>query len=157
VLNVWEAIKNAFSNAWETMTNIGKNIVQGIWNGISGAFTWIKNKIEGWVGDVLGFFKRILGIASPSKVFEADIGQNIGLGIGKGIEDTIPDVEESMRSMMSGIMPDVNVYGSATGAGLGGGIVMNVYGAAGQDVNELADIVMDRLQMAVDRREAAFA
>lgn len=157
VLNVWEAIKNAFSNAWETMTNIGKNIVQGIWNGISGAFSWIKSKIEGWVGDVLGFFKRILGIASPSKVFEADIGQNIGLGIGKGIEDTIPDVEESMRSMMSGIMPDVNVSGSATGAGLGGGIVMNVYGAAGQDVNELADIVMDRLQMAVDRREAAFA
>lgn len=157
VLNVWEAIKNAFSNAWETMTNIGKNIVQGIWNGISGAFSWIKNKIEGWVGDVLGFFKRILGIASPSKVFEADIGQNIGLGIGKGIEDTIPDVEESMRSMMSGIMPDVNVSGSATGAGLGGGIVMNVYGAAGQDVNALADIVMDRLQMAVDREEAAFA
>jgi hypothetical protein len=35
--------------------------------------------------------------------------------------------------------------------------VMNVYGAAGQDVTALADIVMDRLQMAVDRREAAFA
>ena len=38
-----------------------------------------------------------------------------------------------------------------------GGVTIVVNGAAGQDVNSLADIVMERLQSAVDRREAVFA
>lgn len=36
-------------------------------------------------------------------------------------------------------------------------ITMNIYGAEGQDVRKLADIVMDRIQHSIDRREAAFA
>ena len=38
-----------------------------------------------------------------------------------------------------------------------GGVVINVYGAEGQDVNALADVVMYRLQSAVERKEAVFA
>ena len=38
-----------------------------------------------------------------------------------------------------------------------GGVVINVYGAEGQDVNDLADVVMYRLQSAVERKEAVFA
>ena len=38
-----------------------------------------------------------------------------------------------------------------------GGVSINVYGAAGQDVNQLADIVMTKMQNAVSRREAVFA
>ena len=36
-----------------------------------------------------------------------------------------------------------------------GGVVMNVYGAEGQDVNELADVIAYKLQSAVERRERA--
>ena len=36
-------------------------------------------------------------------------------------------------------------------------VTINVYGAEGQDVRKLADIVMDRIQHSIDRREAAFA
>ena len=36
-------------------------------------------------------------------------------------------------------------------------ITLNVYGAEGQSVRQLADIVMDRIRQNVDRREAAFA
>ena len=38
-----------------------------------------------------------------------------------------------------------------------GGVSINVYGTAGQDVNALADIVMTKMQNAVNRREAVFA
>lgn len=38
-----------------------------------------------------------------------------------------------------------------------GGVNVYVYGAPGQDVDELADVLMDKMQAAVDRREAAFA
>ena len=37
------------------------------------------------------------------------------------------------------------------------GININVYGAQGQDVNQLADIVMYKIQNAFSRREAARA
>lgn len=36
-------------------------------------------------------------------------------------------------------------------------VTLNVYGAEGQDVRKLADIVMDRIRNNIDRREAAFA
>ena len=36
-------------------------------------------------------------------------------------------------------------------------VTINVYGAEGQDVRALADIVMDRIQHTIDRREAVFA
>lgn len=36
-------------------------------------------------------------------------------------------------------------------------VTINVYGAEGQDVRALADIVMDRIQHSIDRREAAYA
>ena len=34
---------------------------------------------------------------------------------------------------------------------------INVYGAAGQDVNELADAIMDRMNDLMYRKEAAYA
>lgn len=36
-------------------------------------------------------------------------------------------------------------------------ISMNIYGTEGQNINELADRVMDRLQFAIDRKERQFA
>ena len=36
-------------------------------------------------------------------------------------------------------------------------VTINVYGREGQDVRSLADIVMNRIQMNMERREAAFA
>ena len=61
------------SAIWETivslpgkMLDIGKNIVSGLWEGLKGSIGWIKDKITGWVGDVLGFLKGLFGINSPS-------------------------------------------------------------------------------------------
>ena len=36
-------------------------------------------------------------------------------------------------------------------------VTINVYGAEGQDVRTLADIVMERIQHSIDRREAVYA
>jgi len=38
-----------------------------------------------------------------------------------------------------------------------GGVTINVYGAAGQDIHELANIIMDEMQAATDRKGAVFA
>lgn len=95
---VISGIGQAIRGLWDA----GMNIVRGIWQGISNGFSWIKDRISGWVGDLLGFFKRILKISSPSKVFADQVGRFLGLGIGQGFVDVMPAVED----MMAGAMPD---------------------------------------------------
>ena len=65
--NVITGITDVFKNIGSTFAGFGKNMVEGIWNGISGATRWIKDKISGWVGNVTDFLKDLFGIASPSK------------------------------------------------------------------------------------------
>lgn len=61
----------------------GRNVVEGLWNGINDKFSWIKGKIETWVGNVLKYFKNLLGIHSPSTVFEG-YGENMAEGLAIG-------------------------------------------------------------------------
>jgi phage-related protein len=94
VSTVWDGVTSLVSTIWD----IGSNIVEGIWQGISNGFEWIKGKISGWITDVLDFFKSMLGIASPSKVFSG-YGLMLAEGLGLGIEDGIGDVESAMGDM----------------------------------------------------------
>lgn len=83
-------IKDTMARLVGDFVSIGSNIVSGIWQGISNGYTWIKDKITGWVGNVVGFFKRVLGIHSPSTVMEAEVGIHMGegatVGFVKGID-----------------------------------------------------------------------
>ena len=128
-------------------------VVQGIWKGISNSFTWIKTKIKDWVGDVLSFFKKLFGIHSPSKVFADAIGAPLAQGIGVGFDDAIGAVA---RNMGESIPFSFGAGGSYRQTNLGG-VTINVQGAEGQNVSELADLIMYKMQSAVDRREAVFA
>ena len=114
---VWSKIKSVFSI--DGMLSIGKNLVSGLWEGISGSFTWIKNKISGWVGDVLGFFKRILGINSPSTVARDEIGKWFGLGVAEGITDSRDAVNGAVRGLGDAALGGLSASGggvSASGA-----------------------------------------
>lgn len=128
VSKVISGIGQAISGLWDA----GMNIVRGIWQGISNGFGWIKDRISGWVGDLLGFFKRILKISSPSKVFADQVGRFLGLGIGQGFVDVMPAVED----MMAGAMPDP--------AGLVGPLDFRVSGGArGRTDYELLALLRD--------------
>ena len=89
-------VSSAIGSKISEMISAGKNLVAGIWEGISGAYTWITNKIRGWVGNVTSFIKRLFGIASPSKLFREEIGENLALGIGEGFADEMDDVSKIM-------------------------------------------------------------
>jgi phage-related protein len=92
------SLVSGFNNYFSKIGEIGSNIVSGIWSGISNGFTWIKDKIKGWVGNVLDFFKSLLGIHSPSTVFKEQIGENLALGVGEGFSDTMTDVTKDMAN-----------------------------------------------------------
>lgn len=95
--NLFDNVINIFVNIGSAFFNIGKNIVAGIWNGISSNLSWIKNKITGWVGNVIDFFKKILKIHSPSRVFADQIGSFMAQGIGMGFDNELDDVYRDMQ------------------------------------------------------------
>jgi hypothetical protein len=74
-------IKEIFGNLPESMANIGKNIVTGLWNGMQNMAGWLKDKVTGFFKNLIpDWAEKALGIASPSKVF-AGIGSNIISGL----------------------------------------------------------------------------
>ena len=68
-------------------------------------------------------------------------------------------IDKYVRGIKTNLYKIDNVMGNAVSPVTNnlGGVSINVYGSAGQDVNQLADIIMARMQNAVNRREAVFA
>ena len=64
--------------------NIGKNIVEGIWNGIKNAKDWLLSKIGDFANGVVDGIKGFFGIHSPSKVMRDAIGKFLPPGIAVG-------------------------------------------------------------------------
>lgn len=102
-----QKVVDAFKNTdWK---NLGKNIVDGILEGLK-AF-W--NNLTSWIGDavsgLIGGAKKILGVQSPSKEFKY-IGRMTVLGMEEGLEDeevglkrTFDDIFDPVFSAISGV------------------------------------------------------
>lgn len=69
-----------------SLFGIGKNVVNGLWDGIQSMGGWLANKVVAFVKDKIpGPVKKALGIQSPSKV-AAMLGKQVPAGLAKGIE-----------------------------------------------------------------------
>lgn len=83
---LFNKLVEAFSNIKAKFKEIGGNIVAGVKEGISNAWTNLKEWFSGLFGDLIGIAKKILGIESPSKEFKY-IGKMTVAGIDVGVED----------------------------------------------------------------------
>lgn len=97
-------IAGFFSNIGKKFKDIGHNIVTGIWKGISGAGSWLKDKITGFGGSIVGWFKKTFKIGSPSKVMRDEVGQHIPTGVVKGIEKTQNKAKKSAEQLANEVV-----------------------------------------------------
>lgn len=101
---------------------IGRNIVQGLKDGIAGMWDNIKDWFNEKVNSLVGGVKRILGIHSPSKVF-AGIGGFMAEGLGEGFSDEFAavknDIEGSMNFDAGTITADANISRNYTSGSYG--------------------------------------
>lgn len=100
ILEVPEIIKKIASSLLDNgyrIVEVGKKIVEGLWEGIQGMGDWLWNQISGFFGGVITKIKNLLGIHSPSTVFENLIGKNLALGVGKGFTNMMSKVSDEMR------------------------------------------------------------
>lgn len=115
----------------------GKDLIKGLWNGISDMASWIKEKIEGFGEGILNSLKSFFGIASPSKLMRDMVGKNLALGIGEGFTKNIGKVNDEIIDAMK--FDDARINVAATYSGTNGGsvgsdktIVVNQYNTYSQ-------------------------
>lgn len=98
MVTLWNMIKDAAGRIFHAAVDIGKNIVEGIKQGFmrlwEGAKKWMRDQITAFVEGVRG----VLGIRSPSKVFE-EIGGYVVQGFVNGIEAGLARMFEVGRAM----------------------------------------------------------
>jgi phage-related protein len=78
----------------------GRQMIEGLWNGIVGAKNWIVNKVKGLAKSILDGMKNALGIHSPSTEF-AFLGKMSVLGYTDQLEDMKGDLNEAIQSTFS--------------------------------------------------------
>ena len=163
-----ELIYELFQKFKETdWKEIGKNILQGIKNGIKNAWADLKDWFSGLFDDLIGIAKKILGIASPSKVFKK-IGGFTAEGFGAGFDDEFAHVKDDMEDALNfddasfGINASIRKLGAGAAGGAFGGtsigsITINIDGANYQDEQSLAEAIAEAIQGMTDRRSAVYA
>ena len=87
------AVTGALSGLPGKIVSIGENIASGLANGIRNGIDWVTSAARDIAQRALNAAKSALGINSPSKVFEREVGKFIPPGIGKGITRAMPKME----------------------------------------------------------------
>ena len=146
---------------------LGKNLVDGFKKGIQNAWTNLKKWFKNLFGDLIGIAKKILGIASPSKVFKK-LGGFTAEGFGAGFEDEFAHVKDDMEDALNfddasvGINASIRKVGAGAAGGAFGGtsignINITVNGAKYTDEQSLASAIALEIQNMTDRRAAVYA
>ena len=71
-------------------------MIKGIAKGVTNAKKMLVEAVKKVGGWALEGIKKLLGIASPSKVFRDQVGKNMALGLAEGFEDNMPDLGASL-------------------------------------------------------------
>lgn len=127
VVTVFNGIKNTISNVLETaksivsgkinaikslfksigdidLFQIGKNVIQGLINGIGSMVNAVKNKISEVAAGIKDKITGALGIHSPSRWMRDQVGKFIPQGIAVGIDKDADTALKSMKRLSTNLM-----------------------------------------------------
>lgn len=102
VPTIIKGLVQAFGGYFGEMSDVGLNLIKGVWEGIKGAAKWLKDNVKGFFQGIVKDVKGVLGIHSPSKVF-AGIGGFMAAGLGKGFEGEMKAVGNDVKRSLSGL------------------------------------------------------
>jgi len=123
---IMTSLKNGFLNLCSGFADVGKNIIDGLWNGIQSGWNWLTDKVSNLAKGLLDAAKSALGIASPSKEFRK-IGEFCVAGFNDGIDDLMDGnkLASNINASLGTIQANVS-GGQINGVGGGYTQVINV-------------------------------
>lgn len=108
--NLLDNVVNGIKELPDRLLDIGKQAVEGLWNGIMAAKDWLTDKIGGFVSGIVDGFVSAFKIGSPSRVMRDEVGRWIAPGIAEGITgnmgsltSAMKDVRDLVTGQMSGL------------------------------------------------------
>lgn len=126
-----------FESIPERLKALGKNIVDGLYNGVKDAMHFVADKAGELADGFVKGFKDALGIHSPSKVFYA-----IGEFIDKGLANGISAAKDLAMNAIQSVSDAVKTIGSRLADenyGLGNGSISLSVDASGKSMMETAN------------------
>ena len=144
---------------------MGKNLIQGLIDGVKNMASKAVNAVKDVGKKLVSGIKGVLGIHSPSRVFKT-LGEQTAEGFRIGYEDSMSDVESDMLTSMEGLTGNMTATVNANTTAnpmngsqtvYGGSISINVYGAEGQNINDLANVIAIKLEEMTRRKGAVYA
>ena len=97
-------ILSAIGNMSRLLFTIGQDIIDGLIDGIKSMFSSVGNVVSDIADNISGTFKDILGISSPSKVFQR-FGEFVGEGLVRGIDKSTSRVGEAAKRLAKAALP----------------------------------------------------
>jgi phage-related protein len=159
-LRVFQAIGDAVGDAWSTISSalstlagnimdaigdidlydVGRDIVQGLWNGLQSMW----DSMTGWIGDAAGGLvssvQGVLGIGSPSKEFYG-IGTDTVQGLINGLYRLMPAAVGAAGAVARGVLDAGRVDGSALTGGGSRALAAELLGARGAQTSGRAPVM----------------
>jgi tape measure domain-containing protein len=150
---IGELASELLAKAPGMLKDVGKAVVEGIWEGIKSLGDWLKEKVSGFFGGIVDWGKKALGINSPSRVIRDQVGRWIPAGLVDGInseKNAVIKAAEQMAQWATPDVPDVAIAYS-TPSGLRSSLSSAVSGTV--DVNTRDDMLaaaINRLEQSLD-------
>lgn len=101
--NVFNAIVDGLSQLPGRLLEIGSNVVQGLWNGISSGLGWIKDKITGFCSGIVDGFMAGFDAHSPARKL-IPVGGYVMQGLEVGMENEMPNTQNTVSGIVSSII-----------------------------------------------------
>ena len=145
-------IKELPSKALQWGKDLISNFIDGIKNAPSNLAS-AASGIAGTIADYLHFSEPDKGPLSDFHTFAPDMVKLFA----QGMEQTLPVLERASADFASALVPGAMQNGGQTNTTYNTPVNITVYGAQGQDVNQLADVIQARLNRSVINQKAVFA
>lgn len=120
VPEIIDALIAALGDTIIEFQDMGPKIVDGLWQGIKGAWDSLTRSVTQLGSSLIKSVKEIFGIHSPSRIFRDEVGKMLDLGLAEGITGNIDEVNKAVATLndstMAGIESDIAVSTRATGS-----------------------------------------
>lgn len=145
-------IKNLPKQALQWGKDIINNLIQGIKDKISGITDAI-GSVADIISDFIHFSEPEKGPLKDFHTFMPDMMSQIARGITQGI----PQIEQAMRGLTETMVPTLEVPAAQASNNYNNSIQLTVYGSPGQDVNQLAQVIQDKINNQISSNRAVFS
>ena len=104
------------------MVDIGKRIVEGLWQGIINAKNWFMRQVNGFFSGIVDGAKAALGIHSPARKM-IPVGDYTVQGMEVGIEKRMPSLQSNMKEKLLNLTREMKAKVAYESQSLGATVV----------------------------------